>query len=79
MTLFRKTETDLIQVPAKVANRAKRALAMSIEPSIWVDQNLYLIGHNVTHHKRGDPLLDEAVTAAESLLALLVEMRRAEQ
>jgi hypothetical protein len=45
---------------------------------MWVEQTLYLIGHNVTHHRPNDPLLDEAIVSAQALLALLVEMRESE-
>lgn len=77
--MFGRTKSDNppIAVPEKVRNRARRALGTG-SPSIWVDQCLYLIGHNVTHHRPGDPLLDEAVQSAEALLALLVEMRSME-
>lgn len=76
--MFKKKETDLITVPAKTRNRARKALATG-SPSVWVDQALYLVGQNMTHHRHGDPLLDEAVQAAETLLALLVELRDQEQ
>lgn len=72
-----KDENAPITVPEKVRNRARKALFMGA-PSVWIDQALYLIGSNVTHHKRGDPLLNEAVLAAETLLAFLVEMRERE-
>jgi hypothetical protein len=37
------------------------------------------IGRSVTHHRPGDPLLDEAIMGAEALLALLHEMKRRER
>jgi hypothetical protein len=73
----KKDDTALISVPYRVHKRAKRALRMG-DPTTWIDQTLYLIGHNMTHHKHGDPMLEEAVTAAQALLAMLEEMRRAE-
>jgi hypothetical protein len=45
---------------------------------LWVDQTLYLVGSNVTHHKPGDPLLDEAIQSAQALLALLCFMKEQE-
>ena len=68
---------DPITVPAKVHKRARRVVEMG-HISTWVDQALYLIGQNVTHHKPGDPFLDEAIQAAEALLAILVEEKRME-
>jgi hypothetical protein len=44
----------------------------------WIDATMAEIGRNVTHHRSGDPLLDEAIMGAEALLALLHEMRRRE-
>jgi hypothetical protein len=67
-----------ITVPARVQKRARKVVGYS-EPKQWIDQTLYLIGSNVTHHKPGSPMLDEAVQSAEALLALLVEMKRAEE
>jgi hypothetical protein len=67
-----------ITVPARVQQRARKVIGMT-EPRTWIDQTLYLIGFNVTHHKPGDPMLDEAIQSAEALLALLVEMARAEE
>ena len=76
--MFRKKDkSELITVPAKVQNRARSALAMG-NASTWVDQCLFLVGQSVTHHQPGDELLDEAVQAAESLLALVTEMRNME-
>jgi hypothetical protein len=46
---------------------------------MWVEQTLYLVGSNVTHHRPGDPLLDEAIQSAQALLALLVEMKERER
>lgn len=67
-----------ITVPDKVQRRAAMALRTG-DPGVWVDQTLYLIGSNVSNHRRGDPLLKDAVQAAQSLLALLVEMDRSEE
>lgn len=69
---------NTITVSKKVHTRAKEALALGT-PNIWVDQCLFLVGQNVTHHKRGDHLLDEAIQGAEALLAILVEMKNAEE
>lgn len=74
----RQTYPDQICVSSSIRDRARKALGIGA-PSIWIDQTLYLIGHNTTHHRPGDPLLDEAITSAETLLALLVELRRQEQ
>jgi hypothetical protein len=76
--LRRGSEPRGIVVPERTCRRARR-IVQSANPTTWVDQTLYLIGSNLTHHRPGDPLLDEAVASAEALLALLVEMRRAEQ
>ena len=73
-----KSDDDIITVPKKVHKRARRVVEMG-GISTWVDQCLYLIGQNITHHKRGDPLLDEAIQSAEALLAILVEMRKMEE
>lgn len=75
--LWSKSDNPVISVPIKVQKRARRVVEMG-HITTWVDQTLYLIGQNVTHHKRGDPLLDEAITAAEALLAILVEEKRRE-
>ena len=72
----RKPDQPIV-VPEKTRKRARKALAQG-NPTTWIDQTLYLIGHNATHHRRGDPLLNEAVRSAESLLALLVEMQNLE-
>jgi hypothetical protein len=74
----RRTEDDVITIPPKVHRRAKQALRTG-DPSHWIDQTLYLIGSNMTHHCPGDPMLEEAVRAAQALLAMLEEMRRAER
>ena len=66
----RKTE-DPIVVPEKIRKRARAALRAG-SPKVWIDQTLYLIGQNVTHHQEGDPLLDEAIDSAYALLALLI-------
>lgn len=81
MSIFSRTKDRTgsqadFNVPEKVIRRA-RQIPMGTEKQ-WVDQTLYLIGSNVTHHKPGSPLLDEAITAAQATLALLVEMRNRE-
>lgn len=65
-------------IPDPIQRRAEQVIALG-SPTPWIDQTLYLIGSNVTHHQKGDPLLDEAVTSAQALLALLVEMKRQEE
>lgn len=76
--MFKKRKNlDPITVPAKVQSRARSALALG-NATVWVDQCLFLVGQSVTHHQPGDELLDEAVQAAESLLALVTEMRNME-
>jgi hypothetical protein len=74
----RTVPDDVITVPDKVRRRARMALDTG-SPVTWVDQTLFLIGSNVTHHRAGDDMLEEAVQSAEALLALLVEMRRRER
>jgi hypothetical protein len=74
----KKTDNPQIVVPPAIQNRARSALQTGM-PEIWVDQVLYLIGTNFTHHEKGDPLLDEAIDSAYALLALLVEYRRREE
>lgn len=74
----KRTDSGTITVSKKVHSRAKTALATGT-PQIWVDQCLFLVGQNVTHHQRGDGLLDEAIQGAEALLAILVEMKNAEE
>lgn len=68
-----------IVVPEKSRRRARQALTLGSSPSVWVDQCLFLVGQNVTHHRKGDHLLDEAIQSAEVLLALLTEMRSVEE
>lgn len=65
-----------ISVPDSVVRRVAQVPAGT--ERLWIDQTLYLIGHNATHHRPGDPLLDEAIHSAHALLALLVQMRRYE-
>lgn len=65
-----------ISVPDSVVRRVAQVSPGTERP--WIDQTLYLVGHNVTHHRQGDPLLDEAIQSAQALLALLVQMRRYE-
>lgn len=79
MKSLRKNKTDhQIVVPPAIQNRARSALQTGM-PEVWVDQVLYLIGSNFTHHEKGDPLLDEAIDSAHALLALLVEYKRREE
>lgn len=73
----RTATQDRICVSERMRTRARQAISMGA-PSVWIDQTLYLIGQNATHHKPGDPLLDEAIKSAEALLALLVEMKHQE-
>ena len=68
--------SDAVCVPAEVIRRVARVTPGT--EAGWIDQTLYLIGSNVTHHQPGDPLLDEAIASAQALLALLVQMRRFE-
>lgn len=78
--MFRRRADDgdsPIVVPDKIRRRARKAASMGLTP-MWVDQTLYLIGRNVTHHEKGDPLLDEAIDAGYALLALMVEMKERE-
>jgi hypothetical protein len=67
---------SVITVPDKTVARA-RHMAPGSEVT-WIDATMAEIGRNVTHHRSGDPLLDEAIMGAEALLALLHEMRRRE-
>lgn len=74
----RRSSEEPLVVPQKVRDRARKAIFTG-DPTVWVDQTLYLIGSNVTHHKQGDPRLDEAILSAQALLAMLVEMRDVEK
>ena len=81
MGLFSRTSTTepdaALTVPDNVVRRAQK-VPVGTEAQ-WIDQTLYLIGTNVTHHKTpSDPLLDEAITAAQATLALLVQMKNRE-
>lgn len=80
MSIFGRTKTaqrvDDLCVPDKIVRRARQVPTGT--ESMWIDQTLYLIGSNATHHRPGDPLLREAITSAQALLALLVEMDRRE-
>jgi hypothetical protein len=81
MGLFSKTSTvapdEALTVPDKVIRRAQKIPAGTEQQ--WIDQTLFLIGTNVTHHKTpSDPLLDEAIVAAQATLALLVQMKNRE-
>jgi hypothetical protein len=79
-SIFSRTKTaervEDLCVPDKIVRRA-RQVPFGTEPT-WIDQTLYLIGSNATHHEPGGPLLREAITSAQALLALLVEMDRRE-
>jgi hypothetical protein len=68
--------TDYIEVLAPVIRRARQVPAGT--ETTWVEGTMAAIGSSVTHHKPGDPLLDDAIMGAEALLALLHEMRRRE-
>jgi hypothetical protein len=68
---------DDLCVPPRVVRRARQVSTGSTK--MWVEQTLYLVGSNVTHHRPGDPLLDEAIQSAQALLALLVEMKERER
>jgi len=75
--MFKKIPpADRIEVPDRAVRRARQVPA-GME-STWIDGVLGQIGHDMTHHRHGDPLLDEAIMGAEVLLALLYEMRRRE-
>lgn len=74
---MRTGSPDEVRVPDRVLRRARKVPAGT--ERTWVDQTLYLVGSNVTHHEPGDPLLDEAILSAQSLLALLVTMRERER
>lgn len=81
MGLFSKTSTTEpnadLTVPDKVVRRAQKVPPGTEQQ--WIDQTLFLIGSNVTHHKTpSDPLLDEAIVAAQATLALLVQMKNRE-
>ena len=65
-----------LRIPEKIVRRASK-VSRGTEKT-WVDQTLYLVGANVTHHQPGDPLLDEAIQSAQALLALLVVMKERE-
>ena len=68
--------SDRIEVPAAMVRRA-RQVSLGTEV-MWIDATLAQIGAAATHHRAGDPLLNEAIMGAEALLALLHEMRRRE-
>ena len=46
------------------------------QESTWIEGIMAEVGRAVTHHQPGDQMLDEAILGAESILALLHEMRR---
>lgn len=68
--------TDRIEVPSRAIQRVRQVPA-GMEAT-WIDSTLAEVGRSVTHHRPGDPLLDEAIMGAEVLLALLHEMKRRE-
>jgi hypothetical protein len=68
---------DRIEVSDRVIRRARSVPAGT--ESAWVEGTMAEIGRSVTHHRPGDPLLDEAIMGAEALLALLHEMKRRER
>lgn len=72
-----RTDPERIEVPEAVIRRA-RQIPVGTE-GMWIDATLGQIGGAATHHRAGDPLLDEAIMGAEALLALLHEMRRRER
>lgn len=76
-TNSRTSPTDRIEVSARVQRRARQVPSGS--ETTWVEGTMADIGRAVTHHRAGDPLLDEAIMGAEALLALLHEMKRREQ
>jgi hypothetical protein len=69
-------QADRIEVSERVIRRA-RSIPAGTEVS-WIEGTMAEIGRSVTHHRPGDPFLDEAILGAEALLALLHEMRRRE-
>ena len=68
--------SDRIEVPPSVVRRARMVQAGT--ELTWIDGTMAEVGRSVTHHRAGDPLLNEAIMGAEALLALLHEMRRRE-
>lgn len=66
-----------IEVSDRVIRRV-RSVPAGTETG-WVEGTMAEIGRSVTHHRVGDPLLDEAIMGAEALLALLHEMKRRER
>lgn len=72
------TNVKTAEIPKKIRERAKYALSTG-NPRVWVDQCLFLIGQNVTHHQRGDDALEEALQSAQALLALIEEWRAMEE
>jgi hypothetical protein len=75
--MFKKTQpSERIEVPEQVLRRAR--LVQAGTERTWIDGTMAEIGRCVTHHKYGDPMLDDAIMGAEALLALLHEMRRRE-
>ena len=78
--MFRKKDglAEPIVVPEKIRKRAQQAVALGGTQS-WIDQTMFLIGRNTTHHEPGDPLLEESIDAAYALVSMLVEMKRREE
>lgn len=77
MAMFKKSPpTDVVVVPDRVIRRARQVPAGS-EVS-WIEGTLSEIGRSAFHHRPGDHMLDEAISGAEAVLALLHEMRRRE-
>jgi hypothetical protein len=72
--MFKKAiaPSDTIEVSERTIRRARQVPAGT--EAMWIDGTLGQIGSAVTHHRYGDPLLDEAITGAEALLALLHEI-----
>lgn len=69
--------SDRIEVSEKVIRRAR--LVPALAEMTWIEGTMAEIGRAVSHHKPGDPLLDDAIMGAEAVLALLHEMKRREQ
>lgn len=69
--------SDRIEVSANVLKRVRQV--PSGTEAVWIEGTLAEVGRSVTHHRPGDPLLDEAIMGAEALLALLHEMKRRER
>lgn len=68
--------SDRIEVPQQVIKRVR--LIPPGNEGTWIEGTMAEIGRAVTHHRAGDPLLDEAIMGAEVILAILHEMKRRE-